>query len=128
MHKAVHSEDCVPSRQRLVDCAAADDGAEHLSFCVLRWRNFGEVVRKDDEVGVFAGFQLTLLPFLELRVGRARSISTKAIVERDFLPRLPAVLRAAVGAFASNAGVEAAEGAGGLDGVIRAKRQSHTVL
>jgi len=36
----------------LVDCAAANDGAEDARFGELGWRKFGEVVRKDDEVGV----------------------------------------------------------------------------
>src|SRR5229473_1668850 len=52
----------------LVDSAAANDGAEDARFGELRGGNLGEVVREDDEIGVFVRFQFALLPFLELRV------------------------------------------------------------
>lgn len=58
------------SIRRVYD-AATDDGSQNGDFGEFLWRNFGEVVGKNDEVGVLAGFQRTLLPFLELRVGRA---------------------------------------------------------
>jgi hypothetical protein len=53
----------------LINCAAGDDGAEDARLGELGGGNLGEIVRKDDEIGVFARFQLALLPFLELRVG-----------------------------------------------------------
>ena len=46
---------------------------------VLRRRDFSEVVGEDNEVGGFAGFQLTLLPFLELGIGRAGGVRRDAI-------------------------------------------------
>ena len=52
----------------LVNRAAADDGAENARLGELRGRNLSEIVREDDEISVFPLFQLTLLPFLELRV------------------------------------------------------------
>jgi len=33
--------------------------------------DLGEVIRKNDEIGVFAGFEFALLTFFELRVGGA---------------------------------------------------------
>src|SRR6266567_7193761 len=110
----------------LINCTAVDDAAEDARFGELRWRHFGEIVRKDDEIGVLALFQFALLPFLELRVSRTRGIRADAIVERDFLLRLPAVFRAAIGAFAGNASVQPAEGTDGLHVIVRAKRQRHT--
>ena|ERR1700690_3905859 len=58
------------SIRRVYD-AATDDGSQNGDFGEFLCRNFGDVVGKNDEVGVLAGFQRTLLPFLELRVGRA---------------------------------------------------------
>src|SRR5437879_10536360 len=55
----------------LINRAAGDDGTEDARLGELRWRHFGEIVRKDDEVGVLTLFQFALLPFLELRVSRA---------------------------------------------------------
>ena len=54
---------------RLVDGVAGDDGAEDAGFRELGGRNLGEVIRKDDKIGVLAHFQLALFPFLELSVG-----------------------------------------------------------
>jgi hypothetical protein len=51
-----------------VNNAAANDGAEDAGFGELGGGNFGEVVRKDDEIGVLTGLQFTLLPFLELSI------------------------------------------------------------
>ena len=53
----------------LINRTAGDDGAEGARFGELRGGNLGEIVRKDDEIGVLALFQFALLPFLELRVG-----------------------------------------------------------
>ncbi len=53
----------------LIDTAPAGDGAEDARFGVLRGGNLGEIVRKDDEIRVLAGFQLAFLSILELRVG-----------------------------------------------------------
>lgn len=63
----------------LVNRAAAGYGLEDAGFGVLGWRDFAEVVGEDDEVGVFASFQLTLLPFLELGIGRAGGVRADAI-------------------------------------------------
>ena len=63
----------------LVDRVAADNGAEDARLGELGGRNFGEVVRKDDEIGVLALFQLALLPFFELRVSGSRGVRTNAI-------------------------------------------------
>jgi hypothetical protein len=54
----------------LIYRATDDDGAEEARFRELRRRKLREFVRKD-EIGVLARLQFTLLPFLELRVGRA---------------------------------------------------------
>ncbi len=51
-----------------VNRAADDDGAHDARFGELRGGNLGEIVRKDDEIGVLARFQFAFLPFLELRV------------------------------------------------------------
>lgn len=40
----------------LINGFAADDGAQHADLGILRGRDFGEVVRKHNEVGVFAHF------------------------------------------------------------------------
>src|SRR6266480_7240413 len=112
----------------LINRAAAGDGAENARFGELRGWHFGEIVRKDDEVGVLVLLQFTFLPFLELRVSRTRSVRANAILERDFLLRLPAVFRTALRAFARNAGVQAAKGADGLHVIVRSKRHRHTVL
>ena len=53
----------------LINRAAGDDGAEDARLGELGGGNLGEIVRKDDEIAVFARFQFTFLPFLELRVG-----------------------------------------------------------
>src|SRR5437016_1928816 len=55
----------------LINRAAGDDRAEEARFGELRGGNLGEIVRKDDEVGVLALFEFTLLPFLELGVSGA---------------------------------------------------------
>src|SRR5204862_751696 len=57
---------------------------------------------KDEEIGVLALIQFAFHRFLEQRVSRTRGIGTDAIVERDFLLRLPAVSRIAFRAFARN--------------------------
>src|SRR5690349_1187874 len=93
----------------LVDRAAADNGAEDARLGELGGRNFGEVVRKDDEVGVLALFQFALLPFFKLRVGGSRGVRANAIRKRDFLLRLPSVFRTAIRTFARHASVQAAK-------------------
>src|SRR6266704_1685126 len=84
----------------LIDTAPAGDGAEDARFGVLRGGNLGEIVRKDDEIRVLAGFQLAFLSILELRVGGTGGVSADAILERNFLLRLPTVSRTAIRAFA----------------------------
>src|SRR5258708_15850376 len=54
------------------------------------------MVGENYEVGVSAGFQLALLPFLEFGVGRAAGVRAYTILERDFFLRLPAT-RGSVG-------------------------------
>jgi len=74
----------------LIHRAAAGDGTQDARFGELGGGNLGEIVRKDDEVGVLALFQFAFLAFLELRVSRTRGIRADTIVERDFLLRLAA--------------------------------------
>jgi len=52
-----------------VDRASARDRKKNRGLRILLGRYLGEVVGKNDEVGVFAGFEFAFLPFLELRVG-----------------------------------------------------------
>src|SRR5438046_9978201 len=54
----------------LINRAAAGDRSADARFRELRGGNTGEIVRKDDEVGIIALFDITLLPCLELRVMR----------------------------------------------------------
>ena len=61
----------VPKSVFLINRAAGNDGAEDARLGELGGGNLGEIVRKDDEIGVFARLQLAFLPFLELRVGRS---------------------------------------------------------
>ena len=96
---------CLSESRSRVHRAAADDGAEDARFGELGGGHLGEIVRKDDEIGVLALFQFTFLFSLELRAGRARGIRADAIVEADFLLRLPAVFRTAIRALARNAGL-----------------------
>src|SRR6267154_5892871 len=93
----------------LVHRAATDDSTENACLSELCGRNFGKVVGKNDEVGVLARFQFTLLPFLKLGIGRARRISTDAIFERDFFLRFPSVFRPAIGTFTCYTSVESAK-------------------
>src|SRR5437899_4229657 len=112
----------------LVDRVAADNGAEDARLGELGGRNFGEVVRKDDEVGVLALFQLALLPFFKLRVSGSRDVRTNAIRKRDFLLRLPPVLRTAIRAFARHASVQTTKRADRLHVVIRTEREPNAVF
>src|SRR5260370_32078881 len=112
----------------LVNGAGADYGAENPRLGKLRGGDLGKVIRKDDEIGVLASLQLALLPFLELRVSRTGGVRADTILERDFFLRLPAVFRAAIGAFARDAGVQAAKRTDGLDVVIGAKRQARAAF
>src|SRR5258708_15350699 len=57
----------------LIDGTPVDHRAEDARFGEQREGNLGEIVRKDDEIRVLAGFQLTFLPFLKLRVGDRKS-------------------------------------------------------
>ncbi len=50
----------------LVDGAAGNDGAQDARFGELGGGDLGEIVRKEDEIGVLALFQFTFLRFLEL--------------------------------------------------------------
>src|SRR5437879_13685506 len=107
----------------LVDRVAADNGAEDARLGELGGRNFGEVVRKDDEIGVLALFQLALLPFFELRVSGSRGVRTNAIRKRDFFLRLPPVLWTAIRTFAGDASIQAPEGPARPHVVISAERE-----
>src|SRR4029077_19118293 len=107
-----------------VDGAAADDGHYDGGFGVLRGRNFGQVVGEDDEVGEFASFQFALFAFHEFGVSGAGGVRTDAIVEGDFFLWLPAARGAAVGKFARDASVEAAEGAYHFDVIVGAEGEA----
>jgi len=111
-----------------VDGAAADHGAEDPNLGVLRGRYFGEVVGKNDEIGVFADLKLALLPFLKLRISGARGVGSHAIFERDFLLRLPAVPRPAFRTLARHAGIQPAERADGLYGIVGSERKGTPFL
>src|SRR6267378_4192831 len=111
-----------------VDGAAADDGVEDFGVHVLCWRNFGQVVRKDEEVGEFADFQFTLLPFLKFRISRAGGVRTDAILQGDFFLWLPAAGGRAVGKLSSYAGVESAEGADDFDGIVGAEGKARAAF
>src|SRR5260370_3627460 len=111
-----------------VDGAAAYYGAEDLGLHVIGGRDFCQVVRKDDEVGVLAGLQLALLPFLELGIGRAAGVGADAILERDFFLRLPAAGGCAVRKLARYAGLKAAERADLFDGIIGAEGETRTAF
>ena len=55
----------------MIDRSPAYDGAEDARLGELGGKNFGEIVREDDEIGILADLQFAFLPFLELRVGGA---------------------------------------------------------
>src|SRR6266702_929294 len=112
----------------LIDTAPAGDGAEDARFGVLRGGNLGEIVRKDDEIRVLAGFQLAFLSILERRVGGTGGVSADAILEQNFLLRLPTVSRTAIRAFARDAGVQPAKRTDGLDGIIRAEGEPDAIF
>src|SRR5258708_5647540 len=94
------------------------------------------MVGENYEVGVFAWFQLALLPSLELGVGRAAGVRAYTILERDFFLRLPATRGSVGGKLARSgglprrvgqaryAGVKAAEGAYDLDRVVGAEGEA----
>src|SRR5260370_25378016 len=103
-----------------VDGAAAYYGAEDLGLHVIGGRDFCQVVRKDDEVGVLAGLQLALLPFLELGIGRAAGVGADAIFERDFFLRLPAAGGCACRGLARSARTNAPRPADPSHAILRA--------
>src|SRR6266852_653301 len=126
---------CAPTESGLfVDGAAADYGAEDFGLYVIGWRDFGQVVGKNEEVGVFADFQLALLPFLEFGVGGAGGVGANAILQRDFFLRLPAAGGSASGKLARRGGlardasVESAEGADDFDGIIGAEGEARAAF
>src|SRR5216683_5406314 len=126
---------CAPTQLGLfVDGAAADYGAEDFGFYVVGWRDFGQVVGKNEEVGVFADFQLALLPFLEFAVGGAGRVGANAVLQRDFFLRLPAAggstsgKLARRGGLARDASVESAEGADDFDGIIGAEGETRAAF
>src|SRR5229473_2658194 len=126
---------CAPTESGLfVDGAAADYGAEDFGLYVIGWRDFGQVVGKNEEVGVFADFQLALLPFLEFGVGGAGGVGANAILQRDFFLRLPAAGGSASGKLARRGGlardasVESAEGADDFDGIIGAEGETRAAF
>src|SRR5216684_3810267 len=67
-HREIGSKVCGCKLLGRVDGAAADDGAEDARLGELGRGDFGEVVRKNNVIGVLARFQLTLLTFFELSV------------------------------------------------------------
>src|SRR3984957_17024546 len=112
----------------LIDNAAAYYGAQDFRLDVLGRRDFRQVIREDDEVGVLACFQGAFLRFFELGVGRADGVGADAVVQGDFLLGLPAAGGAAFGELAGDAGVEAAHGVDGLDVVVGAEGQVDSVF
>src|SRR5580704_1933799 len=92
----------------LIDGAAAYYGAQDFRLDVLGRRDFRQVIREDDEVGVLACFQGAFLRFFELGVGRADGVGADAVVQGDFFLGLPAARGSTVGKFAGYAGVQAA--------------------
>src|ERR1700719_1296931 len=112
----------------LVDSAAAYYCAQDFGLDVLGGRDFCQVIREDDEVGVLACFQGAFLPFFELGVRGACGVGTDAIVQGDFFLGLPAAGGAAFGEFAGDTGVETAHGVDGLDVVVGAKGEMHAVF
>src|SRR5216683_7032597 len=120
---------CAPTKSGLfVDGAAADYGAEDFGFYVVGWRDFGQIVGKNEEVGVFADFQLALLPFLEFAVGGAGGVGANAILQRDFFLGLPPAGRIAIGKLTRDASVESAEGADDFDGIIGAEGKTRAAF
>src|SRR5216683_2060933 len=126
---------CAPTELGLfVDGAAADYGAEDFGLHVIGGRDFGQVVGKNEEVGVFADFQFALLPFLEFGVGGAGGVGANAILQRDFFLRLPAAGGSASGKLARRGGlardasVESAEGADDFDGIIGAEGETRSAF
>src|SRR6266849_3104126 len=126
---------CAPTQLGLfVDGAAADYGAEDFGFYVVGWRDFGQIVGKNEEVGVFADFQLALLPFLEFAVGGAGRVGANAVLQRDFFLGLPPAGGSASGKLARRGGlardasVESAEGADDFDGIIGAEGETRSAF
>jgi len=109
----------------LVDGAAAYYCAEDLSFSVFGWGDLGQVGGEDEEVGVLTYFQGAFFCFFELGVGGADGVAADAVFEGDFFLGLPATRGTAFWEFASHAGVEAAHGVDGLDGIVGAKSQMY---
>src|SRR6266576_1920484 len=60
------------------------DGADDARFGELPPRRLGEVVRKNDKVGILARLQFTLLPFLKFSVGGAGGIDTRQSTNEVF--------------------------------------------
>src|SRR5258708_29271521 len=98
------------------------------------------MVGENYEVGVSAGFQLALLPFLEFGVGRAAGVRAYTILERDFFLRLPATRGSVGGKLARSgelprrvrqaryAGVKAPEGAYDPHRVVGAEGEACAAL
>src|SRR4029077_16007489 len=105
-----------------------DYGLEDFDFGVFGGRGFGQVLGEDKEVGVVAPFVLALFGFGKFGVGGAGGVGAEALLEGDLFLGFPAILRAAVGEFAGDAGVQAAERADGLNGVIGAEGQMDIVF
>src|SRR5229473_3495428 len=121
---------CAPTESGLfVDGAAADYGAEDFDLHVVCRRDFGQVVGKNEEVGVFADFQLALLPFLEFGVGGAGGVGANAILQRDFFLRLPAAGGSASGKLARRGGLARDASVSALDafGTDAGFRPAHVV-
>ena len=112
----------------LVDGAAADYCAEDSGFCVFGGRDFCDVGAKNDEVGILTVDERAFSSLFELGVGGAGGVGANAFIERDFFLRLPAGGGAAIGEFASDAGVEAAHRIDGLDVVVGAEGEVNFIF
>jgi len=78
----------------LIDGAAADDGLQNFHVEDLFRRGLGQVLREDNEISIFADLQIALFALFKLRVRRANGVRVDAIIQRDFLLRLPSAGRA----------------------------------
>src|SRR5882762_4312841 len=81
----------------LIDGAAADNGLQNFHVEDLFRRGLGQVLRQDDEVGVFALFQVAFFALFKLRVCGTSGVRADTIFQRDFFLRLPAAGRTAFG-------------------------------
>ena len=78
------------------------------------------------EIGVFAYLEFTLLPFLELRIRRARGVGAQS--SSEFSLAAPSRFSARRRALAGHAGIQPAERADGLYGIVGSERKGTPFL